>query len=522
MERRRPDPMHSQQSSSAAPSSDAVREALIELFSAATGLPVELFKDSTALESDLGIDCVLQAEALIDASKLFDAGDALDGISSEHLGGRTTLAMLVKLLIGGTISTEPAREPNVIPAGQPIEEGGLTKVFAASESPLPIVFSEGSAYDIGKHHGEQQPGPTKAIMQRMTEILGPRILTMTELHDALADPTIYFEDEDIEELRGLADGLEVPFESAIAHNLGFYPAYIPGCAQCSVPAGRNGEYELVHIANEDSPVSSMLGRTMSRVIQARRPKQGNNSVVYAIAGQIGGLNGINSAGLAVTTTILLDRPRREETAFGRIHPLIVKSVLQHADDIDSAIDFIQSQKRMGGWSMCLSHYPSNRLCYLEYDGDEIQIRRDPETVLTTNHCLLFEPLTGVPKHSKIRLERLNSLLKINDGGHLVPATARDVLRDRFDLERNCIPKHPTKNTIRRVDNQASIVMQPEKGNLWITAGPQCPERENDYFKFDLNALLHGSRSALFTDVASGSSETASQSVDSGQSVGTTP
>lgn len=484
------------------PTREDIAAHLLATLSETTGLAPELFDGITSLEHDLDIDRGLQAQALKNLAEAFEIAHLRERLPVEQLGGSASLESLVDLAVNpGTTRISVNVQPT------PEDDSGITAVFDGSDSPLPVVRGVGTPYEIGLQHGRNQSRQVKAIMQRMTEILGDRLRTMSELHEAIADPTMYFGEDDIEEIRGVAAGVGVPFEAALAHNLGLYPAYIPGCAQVAVTARRNGPHGLVHAVNEDSPISSLLGRTMSRIINVRHPNVGHKMVTSSISGQVGGLNGVNEAGLIVTTTILLDRPRRAETAFGKAHPALVKSILQHASDIDSAVEIVRSEKRMGGWSLCISHYPSDRLCYLEYDGiDDLQVQNNPETVLTTNHCLLFDPLVPVPVHSEIRMQRLRSLLPIDSGGYLVPAQARDVLRDRYDIQRNGVPRHPTKNTIRRVDNQASIVMRPERGELWITAGPMMPERENDYFRFDLNALFYDVGNLARADGADGQTE----------------
>ena len=356
---------------------------------------------------------------------------------------------------------------------------------------MPVLLGSGTPYDIGFQHGKHQSVQIRTIMMKMVDIMGEKLKTMQELQDVIAEPTLHFHEEDLEEIQGLADGIGLPFESALGHNLGVYPAYLPGCVQAAVRSQYNGPHKLVHIANEDSPISSLLGSSMSRILHVRRPANGLKMVTTTMSGQVGGLNGINEAGLGITSTILLDRPRRSETSTGVVHPAIVKKLLHEAEDIPAAIEVLRTMRKTGAWSLCLSHTPSDTLAYLEYDGSsELRIQQELDSVLTTNHCMLFDPLSSVPVHSEIRMSRLHTLFQWESQSYLIPEVARDVLRDRYDQQRNCVPRYPTKNTIRRVDNQASLVMRPEQGELWMTAGPMDPDRENDYFRFSIPHLLH--------------------------------
>ncbi len=45
------------------------------------------------------------------------------------------------------------------------------------------------------------------------------------------------------------------------------------------------------------------------------------------------------------------------------------------------------------------------------------------------------------------------------------------------------------STLRRVDNQGSIVMSPAQGELWITPGPMAEDQADRYYRLDINKLL---------------------------------
>jgi NAD(P)-dependent dehydrogenase (short-subunit alcohol dehydrogenase family)/3-hydroxymyristoyl/3-hydroxydecanoyl-(acyl carrier protein) dehydratase len=173
---------------------------------------------------------------------------------------------------------------------------------------------------------------------------------------------------------------------------------------------------------------------------------------------------------------------------GKVHPVVVKRLLQQAETIEDAIHLLGTLERAGAWSLCLSHFPTDRLCYLEYDGGGLKVQHNPETVLTTNHCLLQPPLAEVPEHSKHRLTRLQQLMAEADRLGVSLEQAQQALRDRFDLGRGRLTTHATMNTIRRVDNQISIVMRPETGELYVTPGPRSGEIVDRYFRLEVKDL----------------------------------
>src|SRR5262249_16726993 len=169
--------------------------------------------------------------------------------------------------------------------------------------------------------------------------------------------------------------------------------------------------------------------------------------------------------------------------------VIVRSILERATDLDTAVEIVRSFERVGAWGMCISHSPSDRICYLEYDGDALQVEQDWEAVTTTNHCLLHPSLANVPDHSQWRRQRLVEMLGTNGKAGYTLAEARAALRDRFDLGRGRVTPHLTMNTVQRVDNQASIVLRPGLGEVWVTAGPLAGDDVDHYYRLSLDELF---------------------------------
>jgi 3-hydroxymyristoyl/3-hydroxydecanoyl-(acyl carrier protein) dehydratase len=382
------------------------------------------------------------------------------------------------------------------PVVEPVVAAAAAEVVDSSVEQLPDAFCvvpiRGTPYEMGLRHGNSQSTEIRTIMERYAAMLGPRLQNIPELDEALAKPTMYFGEQELEELHGIADGAKLPVPAVIAHNLGMYPDYVPGCTQFAFTRERNPGYGMVHAVNEDSPLSLSLPDCIARIVQVRRPVGGIPHVTFSVAGQTGGLNGINAAGLAISSTLLLDRPRRASTAVGKVHPVVVKRLLETAETIEDALAILRGLERAGAWSLCLSHHQTDRLCYLEYDGGTLKVQDGPKAVLTTNHCLLQDPLADVPEHSRHRLNRLQQLLGDGTTGGVTLDMAQQALRDQFDLGRGRLTPHATMNTIRRVDNQISIVMCPELGELYVTPGPRSGTIINQYFKLNVKDLLNHS------------------------------
>jgi acyl transferase domain-containing protein/3-hydroxymyristoyl/3-hydroxydecanoyl-(acyl carrier protein) dehydratase len=456
-----------------------------------TGYPAEMVELDADLEADLGIDSIKKAQLIGELAENFSLNHLAGKLQDLSLDDFRTLRSLVGFVAGpGTPTTvEAATSMPASAIAAVAAEPSPVATAVAFPSELTIVPMSGTPYEMGLQHGRSQGPQIKQVMERYAAMLGPRLQNIPELEEALATPTMYFGEEEIEELRGIADGAGLPAAAVMAHNLGMYPDYVPGCTQFAYTRRSNPTVGLIHAVNEDSPLSLSLPDCLTRIVQVRRPANGIPYVTFSVAGQSGGLNGMNAKGLAISSTLLLDRPRRAETAVGKVHPVIVKRLLEQAETIDQALALLKTLSRAGAWSLCLSHHQTDRLCYVEYDGASLQVHDHRPAVQTTNHCLLHAPLTTVPEHSLLRLRRLHELLPAVAEGPATPKLAEETLRDRYDLGRGRITNHPTMNTIRRVDNQISLVMLPESGELHVTPGPRAGQLVDKYFRLRMADLL---------------------------------
>jgi acyl carrier protein/3-hydroxymyristoyl/3-hydroxydecanoyl-(acyl carrier protein) dehydratase len=474
---------------------DAVQSFMIRFVVDQTGYPEDMVELDADLEADLGIDSIKKAQLIGELAENFELKHLAGQLQNLSLDDFRTIRSILEFVTSpvSVAAAEPASvsvvEPRVIDSPALVHQPVMGDDGAAA---LPDAFSvvtlSGSPFEIGLQHGRSQGVEIRSILERYTAMLGPRLQNMPELDEALTRPTMYFGEEEIEELHGIAQGCELPVPAVIAHNLGMYPDYVPGCTQFALTRRRNPQFGMVHAVNEDSPLSLTLTDCLARIVQVRQPVGGIPHVTFSVAGQTGGLNGINAAGLAISSTLLLDRPRRPATAVGKVHPVIVKRLLQQAETIEDAIKLLRTLDRAGAWSLCLSHFPTDRLCYLEYDGSTLQVQDNPETVFTTNHCLLQPPLADVPEHSRHRLARLEQLLSAGEPSGVSLEQAQKALRDQFDRGRGRQTAHATMNTIRRVDNQISIVMRPETGELYATPGPRSGGIVDRYFRLEVKNL----------------------------------
>ncbi len=473
-------------SPAAAMPADELESFLITFVCEQTGYPPELVELDADLEADLGLDSIKKAQLFGELREHFNLTPAGKLTLEEFPTLRHVLAFLRQAVDRPPPSLREA--PRGAPPSPVVIATHPAPEPTRPSSDLHLIRCVGTPHEMGLQHARSQADQIRDILRKYMDLLQGRLDDVEELRQALAQVDAFFTPTGLEELQGMAAGLDMPLEYMLAYNLGLYPEHVAGCTQFAITAGRNGDTGMIHGANEDAPISLRLPESITRIVQVRHPAGGIPHVLFTASGQIGGLNGINARGLGVSSTLLADRPRRAPGASGVLHPILVLDILSQAEDIESAVEIVRGAERMGAFSLCLSHHPTDRLCYLEYDGASLQVQHGNDQVMTTNHCLLHGS-PDIPQHSAHRLTRLQQLLRSNGRAGSTLAQAQAALRDRYDLGRQRLTAHPTMNTICRVDNQVSIVMRPAAGEAWVTPGPLVKETADSYSRLDLKELI---------------------------------
>ncbi|MCR4413719.1 MAG: C45 family autoproteolytic acyltransferase/hydrolase, partial [Thermoguttaceae bacterium] len=397
----------------------------------------------------------------------------------------------------GSAPLSPSRiEPREKPA-TPVRNGSGEP--PASEAPGPgglrVIVMRGTPYEMGRAHGHAHGKAIRRILRRYADLPNHNEDELAAVEAATAQIGTLLGPDDLEEMRGIADGAEVALASIVAHNLRIYPDHGAGCVHFAVSGRSNAGVGLVHAGNDDVPLALVLRHCLERNVQVRFPQGGIPHVSFAMAGQMAASIGINAKGLAITGAMLLDRAPQGTAVRGLVHSAVVKRILQEAEDIDQAIDVLRRTPGCGAWGLCLTHHPTDQICYVEYDGATLQVGPREDFFTGANHSLLLPVGQAVPAHSQHRLTRLRQLVGQGRSSGVAVAEAQAVLRDRFDVARGRQTRHPTMNTIRRVDNQLSVVMQPAQGKVWVTRGPaggesaSADDDDEQYHCLDLEALF---------------------------------
>jgi hypothetical protein len=245
-----------------------------------------------------------------------------------------------------------------------------------------------------------------------------------------------------------------------------FPEYGSGCTQiglAQVTEGSESDHQVTHAVNEDSPLLLHLGDVVSRVVQVREPERAGAHVLFSLAGQVGGPNGVSASGLSVTSCVLLDRSHAGDHAKGLIHPVLIRKILEEAPSTERAAAIARDTRKTGAWSILLSHRDEPTLRVVEYDGVEHWEESDVSDHVSTNHGLLAPATAEVPEHSKHRLDRASEL--VHSKNRVEENDLRTILRDRFDRGRSREVQHRTMNTVCRVDNIMGLIVDARRDSF---------------------------------------------------------
>ncbi|MEE2904004.1 MAG: C45 family autoproteolytic acyltransferase/hydrolase [Myxococcota bacterium] len=504
-------------------SKEEITDFLIEALCDETGYPPDIIELDADLEADLGIDTVKQAQVLGKVRDRFQ----IKADQSLSLSDFSTLRNILEFVVKQVADREPIQTPKFVvpmvdvtkrrsqtPSRQTTKEAqkepqiSHTRPSETSEpdsvsqlpsstphvtefdpspisiisqldepldtsSAIPILKLSGNPFEMGVEHGETLRSEIQEMIERYENFLGERGLTMTSVPEAVREFPKLFDQRSLEEIRGIATGADLPVEYLVAYNLdnALFPAFTTGCTQAMRTSNSN-EGNLLHITNEDSPLKLHLDGFAPRVVQIRtlvdQSHHALKTVHFSLAGQLSGPNAVNSKGITVSSCTLLDRPVTTGLPRGVPHPQIVKRIVEECSSLKEAVNLVKSIDRTGRWGLLISDADRDEAAYLEYDDDKILMEgRVPEAWVSSNHALSGSAVgESAPEHSTRRAERMAKLFVAQ--AEVTVANAKVILRDRYDSKRKRTVTHSTMNTVCRVDNVMSLIVESQKRQLHFT------------------------------------------------------
>jgi acyl transferase domain-containing protein/NAD(P)-dependent dehydrogenase (short-subunit alcohol dehydrogenase family) len=430
-------------------------------------------------------------EQLLCARACLEVTGALDN-QEKRSGFRLTSAN-----VSDSLSTAAGDSPA---ATVPIPVSNQTEVPAPDPGHVAadeLLVVSGTPFEMGYLAGQHDSSAIRAVLRRYSDLAGSRWNELTDDPHAFTHPELYFGPADLEELRGMAAGAQVSAAALISHNLRMFHNACAGGLHFAV--SQNGQAAgLVHAVNADVSRALKINDCIHPSTRLRRPTVGCASVTFGITGQVGSLCGVNSCGVAVSTSTLMDIEPDKMRSSGRLITVLIREILDLATDIESAIAILRSTDLSGAWTLCISERNSGRVCFVEFDGQSLRVQPEVKRALAANHQQLMNYTRqsfakDIPAHSGSRLNRLKELLSKAETAGITPDAAKTILRDQTDESTGVAVQAPTMHTLRRIDNQFSVVMQPSAGIVWVAVRKDSNSSPNEFRAISIEKLFDHQR-----------------------------
>jgi len=338
---------------------------------------------------------------------------------------------------------------------------------------LTSITMEGDSRDIGKALGRQGAATAQHHLVRthawavVTSFCGSNhvraALSLTEKHYP----------QHLEELHGLAEGLDLPFEKVFAWNCrGDIWAMSPdGCTTVQLPG-----IQPVIAHNEDGDPGLRAGCAMATV----RPKQGRPFSAFVYPASIPGHTfAINDAGLVVTVNNI--RSRRSGDGLPRM--VLTRALLDCASP-EEAIDLLRAMPRSGAFHLTLASPGAKDIFSVEFTHKDVSVVRLMAPSSHANHLIhdrMGKEEQVVTASSQSRQRRGDAMIALAGEAGVEPlAILRDTNEEALPIYRTQPDDPDNENTLAT----AHFAIGADKVECTVYDGPESVPR----FRFSNDAL----------------------------------
>lgn len=255
------------------------------------------------------------------------------------------------------------------------------------------VHVKGTPYEQGKTQGELAAPLILKNVNSINQKLENMKMSKAEYSDLVMRNLKFYEKHEpqlVEELHGIADGSQIPFEDIVKINLPLFFVINWLSQECTSILTRGsatlgGKTYLVK--NRD-----MGGEKVEHIILHREYESGEKIVEVNGAGIItfpG--NGLNSHGLALSTSGTWSEHLKFDLSKIDDSHIMLNShlILEKCRNVDEALDYLRTEKRMSGMNFILCD--KNRAVAAEVTQDGLQVLEDNNGILVrSNHYISTE------------------------------------------------------------------------------------------------------------------------------------
>jgi isopenicillin-N N-acyltransferase-like protein len=343
------------------------------------------------------------------------------------------------------------------------------------ESKLPLIEIQGSPLERGRHQGEGARVQILRALSRYSEVISKAIDLSWDAAQREARKFLPYAEEAfpqfVAELRGVAEGAQVPFEEVWTLNcyegLTDVRRQIWGCTSLAVRDDRTADGHVLMAHNEDW---SSVDCDNAYLVHAV-PDDGPPFIGMTYGPLLVNI-GLNAQGIAVA----IDSVYPTDGRVGIPRILCSRAVLQ-ACTIGEAILNCVVKLRAGGYAYLLGD-PNGELYCVESSATthDIMYGEDGWLVHTNSYLSSKMRLTEEPgtySSSNVRLNRARRLLK-SDLGRVTVESLQQILRDHVNFPNSiCLHEDPQDPPYEREMTIVSLVMDLTTREVWAAPGPPC-------------------------------------------------
>jgi|GEM_PF-774000 len=384
-----------------------------------TGYPPEVVELDADLEADLGIDSIKKAQMFGELQEYFDVTPT-DGLTLDDF---PTLRHIVNFLAKAPTKAGAPVTTSAPAADAPTADTAAAAGIAASSSAqVDVLHVRGTAYELGFQHGAEKKTEIRRLLRRIADLTDGNWSELPIPAEARNNPERYFTPAQLEELRGLADAVEVPLGNLAALNLAVLPDFAASAAQVALVTNSAGKTQVLNGLAGELSLPPALAEMLSPLVLVREPDHGWACATVTFAGIIGSLVGLNGNGLAASTGTLVDTTAATNGSASSM-AIRVDGILQRSGSIEHASRGLQQTHATRGWTACLSDQSAGRLAAAEHDGRNYLEQPSADLVIAANHCVLGASSQAMPEASLARFNwlrgHLNSGQQPQDAGQLL-------------------------------------------------------------------------------------------------------
>lgn len=364
--------------------------------------------------------------------------------------------------------------------------------FLEKRDGLLILHTQGTPYARGYQHGKLLREKIQGLISAYIEGQIKKTISKEMLIFATNKTEKFILEEFKEEMRGIAEGSEVPYEKILDSHI-FLDLYVnPNqqrlkkmlfqCSNFAVFGEATKDKKAIHGRNLDWFDWGILADYA--VVIFAKPDKGNAYVSVSWPGCIGVLTGMNEKGITLGQIMVKGTDNQVE---GVPHFFLMRQVIQYANNLEEAEKIIKEAPRTTCWNVVISDGKIPSAILVEYSANNISILKPKDGIMYSTNHFVSDVLQSQMKiypptdNSLARYIRLGELISENYG-KIDKEKAIKFLGDHFNpYEKKEIPHY---NTICQSTTIQSVVFLPQTLELYVSCGIKAPVTHGKYHYFD--------------------------------------